>query len=453
VGWAAAPRVGLAVAVATAVMILGATKGLVPSEARAAGIATCVLVVLAAQALSPRRHLILTAFLALVALIPTTALLVDSGASPVIYQPFGEDSLAYQGHAHEILRTGSLEGGESVFFYQPAMRYLLFVGHALFGAGDVLPVAVAMGLFALALTLCLVRLVPGFTALRAAGGRVRERLRRSGDVLAALAVVALLFVLVHGGVERFFRSGASEAPTWIIVPAAVALLFGPASRAAWATGSALVGLWVALRLEYLPAALFVLLLFLSLPLRRGERVAWAAGGLFLALGAIVLHNVAYGSELALVRAEPVAEGATVLVASDSGISALGNLWAALSDPTARTELVAHVEAILYLPFDASLTLQELTQAPHNPAQRLAFHGLLLAWVAAVASVLLRWRETTWVAKGMAALPVVVLAPFLAFNVTTNYPRQIVLGYVTMGVAAIYVIGRGRRPAGEAPKGP
>jgi hypothetical protein len=442
VGWSVGTRVGLAILIGTAVTILGAAGGRVP-EARAAGIAACVFVVLAAQAWSPRRHLMLTAFLALLALVPTTALLADSETSAVIYRPYGEDWLAYQGHAHEILRTGSLEGGESVFYYQPAMRYVLFAGHALFGAGDVLPVAVAMGLFALAVTLCLVRLVPGFAASSAAGVRVRERLRRSRGLLAALAVVALLFALVHVGVERFVGYGASEAPTWFLMPAAVALLLGASSRAAWATGSALVGVLVALRLESLPAALFLLVLFSSLAGRRRERVAWAVGGLFLALAAIALHNVVYGSELALVRAEVTdADGGTV-VGQDSSVSALGNLSAALSDATARAELVARVEAILYLPFDASLTRVNL-------AQRLPFHGLLLAWLAAVAFVMLRWRQTTWMAKGVAALPLVVLGPFLAFDVATYYPRQIVLGYVTMGIAVIYVLGHGRRSSPANP---
>ncbi len=438
VGRAGAPRFGLAVVVGTAVTIIGAAAGRVP-EGRAAGIAACVFVVLAAQAWSPRRHLVLTAFLALVALVPTTALLAESEASAVIYHPFGEDWLAYQGHAHEILRDGSLEGGEPVFYYQPAMRYVLFAGHALFGAGDVLPVAVAMGLFALAVTLCLVRLIPGFAASSAAGVSPRERLRRSPGLLAALAVVALLLALVHVGVERFVGYGASEAPTWFLMPAAVALLLGAGSRAAWAIGCALVGGLITLRLETLPAALLLLVLFSSLAGSRRERVAWAAGAVVLSLGAIALHNVVYGSELALLRAEVTdADGRTVVgVGNDSGVSALGDLSAALTDSTARAELVAQVEAILYLPFDASLTRANLTQ-------RLPFHGLLLAWVAAVAFVSVRWRETTWVAKGVAALPLVVLGPFVAFDVATYYPRQIVLGYVTMGIAVIYVLGRGRR---------
>ncbi|MDQ3647664.1 MAG: hypothetical protein M3433_03595, partial [Actinomycetota bacterium] len=433
-GLAAAPRVTLAVAVATTIIYLGTSVGLA-QEARAAGIAACVFAILAAQTWSPHRHVVLTAFLALVALVPTAALVVGFDGSAVVYHPFGEDWRAYLGHAHEILRTGSLEGGESVFYYQPGMRYVLFAGHVLFGAGDVLPEAITMGFFALSVTLFFVRFVPGFATPSTGEVSVWERLHRTRALLPALAVAALLLALVHVGMERFVRYGASEVPTWLLLPAALALLLGSDARVAWATGSLLVGVMVALRLELLPAALLVILLFASFSGRRTERAAWAVGGLLLALGAVVLHNAYYGSEFALVRAEPIVDGRTV-VGSDSGVSALGNILPALWDPTARAEVITRVGAIAFLPFDASITGENL-------AQRLPFHGLLLAWIAAVAYVTLRWRETTWVAKGMAALPLAALAPFLAFDVTTYYPRQIVLGYVAMGLAGLYILGRGR----------
>ncbi|MDQ4049479.1 MAG: hypothetical protein M3131_08900, partial [Actinomycetota bacterium] len=260
----------------------------------------------------------------------------------------------------------------------------------------------------------------------------RDLLRRRPELFGALAVAALLLWLVNGGMWWFFRFGASEVPTWLLLPAAVGLLFGPASRVAWAAGSALVGLWAALRLNDLPAALFLLLLFTLLPGQRRERVAWAVGGLALFLTAVLLHNVVYGSELAFIRAEPMTVDGKTVVGSDSGLSALGNLVAAVWDATARGEVGTNARALLYL--DGGLTAENL-------AQRLVIHGLLLAWLAASAWLVLSWRETTWVAKGMAALPLVVLGPFLAFDVTAYYPRQIVLGYVAMGVSVIYVLGR------------
>jgi hypothetical protein len=42
---------------------------------------------------------------------------------------------------------------------------------------------------------------------------------------------------------------------------------------------------------------------------------------------------------------------------------------------------------------------------------------------------------------MLLLPIVALGPYLVLNVTTYYPRQIVLGYVAMGVSALHVLGK------------
>jgi hypothetical protein len=233
-------------------------------------------------------------------------------------------------------------------------------------------------------------------------------------------------------VELFLRYGASETPTWIILPAAVALLFSTTSARAWAAGAALVGLWVALRLNDAPAALALLALFC---LQRGERrrrvqIATAGVGVFLA--AILIHNAVYGGELALVRAEPVVGGVTAH-GTDSGVSALGAFVKAFSDPAVRAQMADRARAILYLPFAFPTDLETLVR-------RVAFHGLQLAWLAAVVWAVAARRSTSLTAKGMLLLPVVALGPYLALNVTAYYPRQIVLGYVAMGVSALYLLG-------------
>lgn len=50
----------------------------------------------------------------------------------------GSDFLTYESLSRTILDTGSLRGGEDVFFYQPFFRYMLFVGRIILGDGDVL---------------------------------------------------------------------------------------------------------------------------------------------------------------------------------------------------------------------------------------------------------------------------------------------------------------------------
>src|SRR3954452_789290 len=319
----------------------------------------------------------------------------------------------------------------------PPMPYVVFAGHVLLGAGDLLPVSVALGLFALSVAFCLTRLVERF-----AGGTRLQSIAVSRNALVAQAVggvvtAGLMLLLVTVGVEFLVRAGASEAPTWVILPCAVALLFGSSSRAGWAAGSALVGLWVALRLNDLPAAVFLLGLFCAPRDRRPERVALAAAGLGAFLGAILLHNGVYGGELALVRAEPIVAGAKV-THTDSGLGALGNFLAAITDPAARAEMARHARALLYFPFELRFDLASL-------APSVAFHGLQVAWLAAVGWAVARPRRAGLTAGGMLLLPIAVLVPYLVFDVTVYYPRQLVLGYLAMGVAVLFTLGRVTAP--------
>ena len=48
----------------------------------------------------------------------------------------GSDPLAYESQARSILETWSLEGGEPVFFMQPAFRYVRFLERLVLGDGD-----------------------------------------------------------------------------------------------------------------------------------------------------------------------------------------------------------------------------------------------------------------------------------------------------------------------------
>lgn len=56
--------------------------------------------------------------------------------SKVIYRERGSDFLTYFSFAREILNTGSLQGGENIFVYSPAIRYLTVLFHFLLGDSD-----------------------------------------------------------------------------------------------------------------------------------------------------------------------------------------------------------------------------------------------------------------------------------------------------------------------------
>lgn len=54
-----------------------------------------------------------------------------------IFRGRDSDWLAYQGYAKTIFNTASLQGGEAVFWFQPANRYFIFLQHLIFGENDV----------------------------------------------------------------------------------------------------------------------------------------------------------------------------------------------------------------------------------------------------------------------------------------------------------------------------
>lgn len=56
--------------------------------------------------------------------------------SKVIYRERGSDFLTYFSFAREILNSGSLQGGENIFVYSPAIRYLTFLLQILLGDSD-----------------------------------------------------------------------------------------------------------------------------------------------------------------------------------------------------------------------------------------------------------------------------------------------------------------------------
>src|SRR5262249_44719160 len=79
--------------------------------------------------------------LALIAITLVLVLLADASFSGGV-RPFdgGDDGLVYDGLARSMLRQllagdvgGALEGGESVFFFTPGMRYLRAAEHLIFG--------------------------------------------------------------------------------------------------------------------------------------------------------------------------------------------------------------------------------------------------------------------------------------------------------------------------------
>ena len=59
-------------------------------------------------------------------LMVTHEIQVKGALGVVLLRSGGNDFLTYEGFARTILDTWSFQGGEDVFYYQPAFRYLRF---------------------------------------------------------------------------------------------------------------------------------------------------------------------------------------------------------------------------------------------------------------------------------------------------------------------------------------
>lgn len=356
------------------------------------------------------RHAWLIAWFAVVYLCGVHLVHSAPSIGYVDYRTAGNDWLTYESQARSLL-TGSLQGGENVFYYQPAWRYILFLERALFGDGDVLRTIfsfVSVNIAAIAAALWIGRNVSA----------VSKR-------LAMVVVIGLVLeVLNSGAVRTFLEASASESPTWALIPLLIAIPFvRPRSRWPWVLGPAAAALTIITRPNQALAGLVFLVVFI-LAAPAGRRRSLAIGlGLFVVVALLPsLHDAIYGNRFHLA----ITSGTT----SQTLNIPPSRLIHFFSDASVRNELRVHAEEIL-----------DLTGPPGSWsfALSLFMHALLLCWLAAVVFAI---RARRRFARGQVlatALPAAYLLPHLIYQVDTYFPRHIIAGYETMAFVAIGVM--------------
>ena len=121
----------------------------------------------------------------------------------------GGDWFVTQGYARAILVENSLRGGESLFYFQPGVRYFVFLQHLLFGENDVLlQMLIAIGLLVL-IVIVARNLLSKFTDT-------------SQKVLIYIFVAAAFSMAMSFEMIGFAVVQASEYPTWMLT----LLIFG-----------------------------------------------------------------------------------------------------------------------------------------------------------------------------------------------------------------------------------
>jgi len=367
----------------------------------------------------PRGRILLAGYFVVVAVsIFTAGRRVDT-VGTVLYRSAGDDWLTYESHARAILETWSLRGGEDVFYYQPLFRYVRFGQRLLLGDGDLLVFAAGFGALLFGVLWSVARLTP------------RRRLSAARTACTLGLGLLLLMLVSSNSVTRDILAPLSEPVTWTALLFLFPLLVTGRSGRAWWTGATLAGLSIATRPNQAPGTLLlVLVCFANLAPRR-PRATLVAASLFLTAALLPLaHNLYYGGEWILFTN---ARSINVALARPAGL--LGRA------PGGRIVTLAWADIRLLL----------LLGPLPGLATRLPAYGLLLAWLVAAGATVRAWPRAPWPAVTLMALPALYLSVYLVFEVRDYFPRHLIIAYLAMGLAGIYVVsGRGWRAT--APKG-
>jgi hypothetical protein len=149
-------------------------------------------------------HALAFGSLALGALAIAQAALTFHGTGTVLYRGGGQDWLTYESQAQHIFATGSLQGGEDVFYWQPGFRYVLVTIRTLLGDGDLL-------VSALAQTLCNVAVLGlGLSLGRTTPARSLRWIPMALGLVLAVALINApdILAFISGRAQRVAHLGA-----------------------------------------------------------------------------------------------------------------------------------------------------------------------------------------------------------------------------------------------------
>lgn len=327
----------------------------------------------------------------------------------VNYHTAGNDWLTYESLARTILETYSLKAGESVFYWQPLIRYIKFGEHFLLGDGDFFSAAFAFGFLYFGIYFFCIRL----TNLQFSTWK--RKIFGSIPVIFSI----LLVYLQH----NYIYYDSSEVPTWILLPYALTLLFISSNSRDWIVGTILLALTVITRPNHLPAVLLLFFLFLlarifGRPDQTKKTVLFT-----IVLTAIMLlplaHNLYYGGEAVLFTSGSK-NPANLILPPDT-------LLKTFDQPETRATFVTQIRFIFYLRdnYGNILTL-------------LAFRGLQFSYIIAIFYCIFHRQKIRWYVWGMLFVPLAYLGVHIFYQANVYYPRHIVIGHLFMGYLASYI---------------
>jgi hypothetical protein len=343
----------------------------------------------------------------------------------VIFRSRGDDWLTYQFFGRVILEKRSLQGGENVYFYQPAYRYIAFAEHALFGDADGLRTVVGVAAV-LGAVFVLVHSV------------VRRRTTiDSRRIVCIVAAAALLVVLASAPVVQQISYGVSEYPTWALLPLVLPLLFLRQSLARWMLGTAALGLCYLIRPNQGIPVVVLFGIFALLNWRRARTAVLICSAVLVGLLLVpAVHNLWYGGRLEVLP--------TSASSSANEVLRPDQLPDVFSDGGVRRVLESQLAGLLYLD----------PTNPRAPDIGVGLLALQVVWLMAVVVAIRRRRQVPWAGWWLLAWPLTFALYAVVYEIAIYYPRHLIAMYVATGATVIYLAERGApRATDEQPARP
>ncbi len=353
-----------------------------------------------------RRYGLSLAFLGLVLRFETT-FSARLPLSQMVYRSVGDDNLAYQSFAREIVRDHTLRGGENLYFFQPGGRYAFAALHILFGERDRLIASATMWFVYAAVVFLVVCVAQRLGAWRPVAG------------LAGAA----LWVLFDSQAANAF-SGLIEAFSWALLVFAATFLFFSTPGSGRTVGLLCLGLSTFVRVNNAFGAMAVVVAVVVVQRIRGFAIVRAVvlGNLGILL--CIAHNFWWARVIQVLKVSDV----TVAVPRRD----LLRLW----DPSVRGALRDQIFNMLYL----SRT------EPLYPNYGFGFFcaASVGAWFVANA-----WRISRPVGiRPFLRSSLVLVLPlggflgiYLSFRLNIYYPRHLVVGYLWLVLGGLYLFVR------------
>ena len=329
------------------------------------------------------------------------------------------DWFVHQGLSRKIFTEVSLHGGESIFYFQPAMRYLIVIGHLILGNNDVL--------------MSILSIVLLFSMFSIAMRQIATR-DRMFAFLPVLSMASLVILFSELNMSSYVANLTTELPTWISLfiflyvactenystwrvvglglLAGLSMNFRPNQAPAWAYLVIAVALGIFCSREFSP---------------KRKRLFWILTFTSLLTGSLsLIHNIYYGKSF--------------VVFSSSGVGSQQYPWKILLemfyDPESRRIVLEKFR---------TLTMFTMHPLPKDKywSYTNSFQLMHISWII---SLIVSFRATKHysLTAVYALVPFTFLVPMVMFDASSYFPRHMVIINLAFLFSAVLMIFEGQK---------